>query len=82
MDTDPSFALATGQSGRQTTLDEIPALAVFLSWLRLPAHTRAAQSKADGPLSGSEDMTVEGVTLADYCEGRGEKSQTGGLENG
>ena len=82
MHADASFS--TGQSGRQTTLIECgpPAFGVYISWLRLEAetlgdhisalaHAKSLQSKAEGPLSGSEDMTVEGVTLADYCEGRG-----------
>ena len=90
MDTDPqSESLisasaetrgAARQSGEQTTLHDGP-LAVFMSWLRLgaPAHENPILSKAEGPVSGSEDEKVEELTLAQWTRGVG-KIADGGIQ--
>ena len=61
---------------RETRQAELREVCVFVCSnrlaLRAPAHAKTLQSKAAGPLSGSEDTGVEQVTLRRFAEGRGE----------
>lgn len=68
---------------RETRQAELREVCVFVCsnrghWARR-AHEKALQSKAAGPLSGSEDTGVEQVTLRRYEAGRGAIADRGNL---
>ena len=80
----PTTPVSLVRETRQTTLREV---CIFECTNRdefgsRRAHASAIQSKAAGPLSGSEDTGVEQVTLRRYEEGRGVQTCLGDSKNG